>query len=100
MPKGTALVGTGFIGPVHVEALRRLNQPVVGVLGSSPDRTRPVADALGIPRVYETYDELLADPQVQVLHITSPNRYHHEQCRRAMSAGKHVLCEKPLAMNA
>jgi predicted dehydrogenase len=95
-----ALVGTGFIGPVHVEALRRLGRPVVGVLGSSPEKGRAAADALGIPRAYERYEDLLADPAVHVVHLASPNRLHYEQCRRAVAAGKHVVCEKPLAMTA
>ena len=95
---GTALVGTGFIGPVHVEALRRLGRPVVGLLGSAPDRAKPVAAALGIDRVYADYAELLADSAVTVVHLTSPNRHHFEQCRQAIAAGKHVVCEKPLAM--
>jgi predicted dehydrogenase len=99
-PSGTAIVGTGFIGPVHLEALRRLNRPVVGVLGSSPEKSRAAAQALGVPRGYGSFAELLADPAVTVVHLASPNRLHHEQCRQAIAAGKHVLCEKPLAMTA
>jgi predicted dehydrogenase len=97
---GSALVGTGFIGPVHVEALRRLNRPVLGVLGSSPARSQAAAQSLGIPRAYNSFAELLADPSVQVVHLASPNRLHFEQCRQALAAGKHVVCEKPLAMTA
>src|SRR5437588_11424042 len=95
---GTAVVGTGFIGPVHIEALRRLGRPVVGVLGSSPEKSRAAARALGVPRGYGSFDELLTDPAVTVVHLASPNRLHYEHCRRAIAAGKHVLCEKPLAM--
>jgi predicted dehydrogenase len=95
---GTAVVGTGFIGPVHIEALRRLNRPVVGVLGSSPEKSRAAAQFLGIPRGYGSFADLLADPTVTVVHLASPNRLHFEQCREAIAAGKHVLCEKPLAM--
>jgi predicted dehydrogenase len=94
-----ALVGTGFIGPVHVEALRRLGRRVAGVLASSPEKSRRAAQALGLDRAYAGYAELLADPDVGVVHITSPNRHHFEQCRRALEAGKHVVCEKPLAMS-
>jgi predicted dehydrogenase len=94
---GAAVVGTGFIGRVHVEAVRRLGATIVGVLGSSPDRAQLAADELGVPRVYESYRELLEDPQVDVVHITSPNNVHFEQARDALLAGKHVVCEKPLA---
>jgi predicted dehydrogenase len=93
-----AVVGTGFIGPVHVEAIRRLGHRVVGVLGSSADKSRQAADALGIPRGYATFADLLADPAVDVVHLASPNRLHFEQCKAALAAGKHVICEKPLAM--
>src|SRR6266511_5591656 len=93
-----AVAGAGFIGPVHVEALRRLGVPVVGVLGSSPEKGHAAAEALGVPRAYDSYEALLADPAVSVVHLTTPNRLHFEQCRLALAAGKHVVCEKPLAM--
>jgi predicted dehydrogenase len=95
---GAAVAGTGFIGPVHVEAIRRLGHRVVGVLGSSPDKGRLAADALGVPTAYASFDELLADPAVEVVHLATPNRDHFDQCRRAIAAGRHVVGEKPLAM--
>jgi predicted dehydrogenase len=97
---GSVVVGTGFIGPVHVEALRRLGRPVLGVLGSSAEKSRQAASTLGLPRGYERWEDVLADPAVSVVHLASPNRLHFEQCRQALAAGKHVLCEKPLAMTA
>lgn len=93
-----ALVGTGFIGPVHVEALRRLGRPVVGVLGSTPERGQQAAARLGLPRAYASLAELRADPAVGVVHLTSPNHLHYEQCQAVLAAGKHVVCEKPLAL--
>lgn len=97
---GAAVVGTGFIAPVHVEALRRLARPVIGILGSSPKKSRAAAKALGLPKAYDGYEDLLADHDVGVVHLASPNRLHAEQCRLALAAGKHVICEKPLAMTA
>ena len=94
-----AVVGTGFIGPVHVEALRRLDIDVKGILGSSPEKSRQAAARLGLRRAYASYAELLADDEVTVVHITSPNRYHLKQASGALEAGKHVICEKPLAMD-
>ena len=96
---GAAVVGTGFIAPVHVEALRRLGRPVLGLLGSSPEKSRAAAKALDL-KPYDHYADLLADPEVQVVHLASPNRLHFEQCRLALAAGKHVVCEKPLAITA
>jgi predicted dehydrogenase len=98
--QGSALVGSGFIAPVHLEALRRLGRQVVGVLGSTPEKGKAAAQAWRIPRAYDSYHDLLADPDVHVVHITSPNRHHFEQCGRALDANKHVICEKPLAMNS
>jgi predicted dehydrogenase len=101
MPElSSAVVGTGFIAPVHVEALRRLGRPIAGILGSSPDKGRKAAAALGLPRAYASYEELLSDSAVQVVHVASPNRLHFAQCKQALAAGKHVICEKPLAMTA
>jgi predicted dehydrogenase len=97
---GAAVIGTGFIGTVHVEALRRIGVNVLGVLGSSPDRGAARAEALGVPRAYASLDELLDDDRVRVVHVTSPNDLHVSQTEAALHAGKHVVCEKPLAMTA
>jgi predicted dehydrogenase len=97
---GAAVIGTGFIGTVHVEQLRRIGVDVRGVLGSTPDRGRERADALSVRRAYASLDELLADPDVDVVHVTSPNHLHVPQASAILRAGKHVVCEKPLAMTA
>ena len=94
---GAAVIGTGFIGPVHVEALRRIGVEVVGLLGSSPERASEVASRLGIARVYREFEELLRDERVGVVHIASPNHCHYEQARWVLESGRHVICEKPLA---
>lgn len=97
---GAAVIGTGFIGTVHVEALRRLGVPVRGVLGSSPARGADRAAALGVAHAYGSLEELLADDAVQVVHVTSPNVAHYPQVKAILAAGKHVICEKPLAMTS
>ncbi len=100
MPIGdirAGIVGTGFIGLVHLEALRRLGVGVAGVVGSSPERARAKTVSHGLPRIYESYDEMLADPGVDVVHLATPNDLHYAQARAALEAGKHVVCEKPLA---
>jgi predicted dehydrogenase len=90
------VVGTGFIGVVHVDALRRLGVEVVGVVGSSPER----AGAKRIAPVIGSYEALLADDRIDVVHLTTPNHLHYPQVRQALEAGKHVVCEKPLAMTS
>ena len=97
---GAAVIGTGFIGTVHVEALRRIGVNVLGVLGSTPDRGTARAEALGVPKAYASLDDMLADDRARVVHVTSPNDLHVSQTRAALGAGKHVVCEKPLAMTA
>jgi predicted dehydrogenase len=95
-----AVVGTGFIGIVHLDALRRLGIEVVGVVGSSPERVREKARTQALPEPYESFEAMLADPRVDVVHITSPNDLHQPQARAALEAGKHVICEKPLGMDS
>jgi predicted dehydrogenase len=97
---GSAVIGTGFIGTVHVEALRRIGVQVRGVLGSSADRTEAAAATLGVPRAYPSLDALLDDPAVDVVHVASPNDLHVPQAKQVLAAGRHVVCEKPLAMTA
>jgi predicted dehydrogenase len=91
-----AVVGTGFIGVVHADALRRLGVEVLGVVGSTPER----AQAKGIAPAYESYEAMLADDRVDVVHLATPNHLHHGQAKQALAAGKHVVCEKPLAVSA
>lgn len=97
---GVALVGTGFMGSVHAEALKRLNLPLRGILGSRPEKSQKAAHQLGIPRAYQSFEEVLADEAVQSVHLGVPNRWHYEMAKKALLAGKHVMCEKPLAMNS
>src|ERR1043165_4542386 len=94
------VIGPGFIGPVHIEALKRLGVQVTAVCGSTRN-ARAAADHWGIPEVHGDYDyrALLASPNVDVVHITSPNKVHVEQSLAALAAGKHVVCEKPLGMS-
>jgi len=95
------VIGTGFIGPVHIEALKRLGVQVTAICGSTKN-ARATAAKWGIPEVYGDYDyrAMLASPNVDVVHITSPNKVHVEQSLAALAAGKHVVCEKPLGMTA
>ena len=93
-----AVVGVGFVGVAHVEALRRIGVNVIGVVGSTPERAGARARAANLPRVYESLEALLADPAVDVVHVASPNHAHAEQVRAVLAAGKHIVCEKPLAL--
>jgi predicted dehydrogenase len=93
------VIGTGFIGPVHVEALLRLGIKVTAVCDET-SRAQALAARFGIPEIYGDFDVagLVASPNVDVVHITSPNRYHHAQALQVIAGGKACICEKPLAM--
>ena len=95
-----AVVGTGFIGPVHVEALRRVGVEVAAVIGSTPEKSRASSLALGVTGNHETLEDVLADDTIDAVHLATPNRFHFEQSRAVLRSGKHLLCEKPLAMNS
>src|SRR5207253_4914260 len=92
------VAGLGFIGPAHIEALRR--QPdieVVAINDFSEEYARTKADSLGIEKSYGNFDAMLADPDIEVVHICTPNFLHYPMAKAALLAGKHVVCEKPLA---
>jgi Oxidoreductase family, NAD-binding Rossmann fold len=84
------IIGSGFIAPVHIEALRRIGVQVTAICGS--ERARAVAAQWDIPGVFTGHDfqNLVTSPEVDVVHITSPNRHHHVQSLAAQAAGKHV----------
>lgn len=94
------IAGTGFIGPAHLEALRRNNINVIGLAEANHELAREKAQDLGIMKAYASFEEMIADPEIQVVHLATPNYLHYSQAKAALGAGKHVICEKPLAMNS
>ena len=95
-----AVIGAGFVGRAHIEALRRIPVRVKGTLVSSGERTSAAVKAPGLERAYSSVDEIASDPEIAAVHICTPNYVHFEQSVRLLRAGKHVLCEKPLAMDS
>src|ERR1700748_3888176 len=92
------IIGTGFMGRVHTEGLRRLgNVEVAGIVARTEDQARRFADELSIERAAGDYRDFLADPAIDTVHICTPNALHFPLAMAALEAGKHVLCEKPLA---
>ena len=97
----TALIGAGFVGPHHIEAARRLGfVDVVAIASSSQSSAEAKAAALNSPRAYGSYEALLDDPEVEVIHNCTPNDLHLPVTMAAIAKGKHVIADKPLAMNA
>ena len=97
---GMGLVGPGFVAAHHVDAVRRLGDvDVIAIAGSSVESARQKAKALGVGDAYGDYRHLLADPAIDVVHNTTPNHLHFEVTLAAIEAGKHVVSDKPLALN-
>jgi predicted dehydrogenase len=96
----TAIIGTGFMGRVHLEAIRHCEfvEPVA-IVGRNEDAARRLGNGFGISRFATDYREVLCDPAVDAVHICTPNAQHFPMVKDALLAGKHVLCEKPLATN-
>ncbi|MDR5701490.1 Gfo/Idh/MocA family protein [Agromyces aerolatus] len=101
MPHGphlrAAIVGGGMIAGVHATALRVAGIPLRGVLASSATTTERAAARFGAPVTYADFDAVLDDDLVDVVHLCTPNRLHASQAVAALDAGKHVICEKPMA---
>jgi len=97
----TAVIGAGFMGKVHTEGIRRLgNVEVVAAAAVSREEAERFGQLMSIERVTDDYRELIADPEIEAVHVCTPHALHAPVSIAAMQAGKHVLCEKPLAMSA
>ena len=98
---GMGIVGVGFVGPHHIDAVRRLGYvDVVAVADMNEKLARDKADQLHVPKAYGSYEALLADPDIDVVHNATPNYLHYPVNAAAIAKGKHVVCDKPLAMTA
>src|SRR3954465_14667692 len=94
-----AIAGTGFIGAVHARSARLAGARLVGVAASSPERGLLAAATLGAERSFATAEEVVEADDVDVVHICTPNHLHRPLAEAALAAGKHVICEKPLAVD-
>ena len=94
----TAVFGSGFMGRVHVEALRRLGSvDLYEIADQELGAARRLAAQFPVKRVDTDYHRILDDPALDAVHICTPNALHFAMAKAALDAGKHVLCEKPLA---
>lgn len=95
----SAVIGVGFIGEEHIEAIRRTNLGCVeAIVGRNLDKTREKAEAFGIPYFYDDIQPVLENPEIRIVHICTPNLLHYPMVKKALESGKHVICEKPLTM--
>ncbi len=94
----TAVIGTGFVGRVHLEGIRRLGFVDIHAIGERRiEKADRMAAEFGAEKTASDYREILDDPKVQAVHVCTPNYLHFPIAKYALAAGKHVLCEKPLA---
>ncbi len=97
----TAVLGAGFMGKVHTEQIRRLgNVDVVALAAVSEEEAARFGRQYGIDRTTADWQSLLADPEIEAVHICTPNALHFPMAKAALQAGKAVLCEKPLTMSS
>jgi len=94
------IIGVGFIGPAHMEGIRRQGFEVVAIAEATQSLAEEAAERLLVPKAFGDWKDLIADPEIDVVHIASPNYLHYTHAKAALEAGKHVVCEKPLAMTA
>jgi predicted dehydrogenase len=93
------VAGVGFIGPVHIESLRRLgNVEVVSIFYPKEKEAKEKAEALNVSGSYSDFDTMLHELPFDCIHICTPNNLHFDMAKAALLAGKHVVCEKPLAI--
>lgn len=96
----TAVFGTGFVGRVHIEGIRRLGNVEVYAIGVGPeDDAARLGEELHVEKVSRDYRALVQDPAIDAVHVCTPNAMHFPIVKAAMEAGKHVVCEKPLALS-
>jgi predicted dehydrogenase len=94
----TAIFGTGFMGRVHLEAVRRLEfVEVAAIAGRNAEAAQRLGTGFSVPKITTDYREILRDPAIDAVHICTPNAQHFPMAKGALQAGKHVICEKPLA---
>ena len=97
----TAIFGTGFVGRVHLDAVRRLESvDAVAIADINVEMARRLGAGFAVPTVVEDYRAVLNDAAIDAVHICTPNSEHFPMVKAALQAGKHVACEKPLAINA
>src|SRR3954452_14342969 len=95
-----AIAGTGFIGAVHARSARLAGASLVGVAASSPESARRAAAALGAERAFDSAEALVSADDVDVVHICTPNNLHVPLAEAALAGGKHVILQKPIALDA
>jgi predicted dehydrogenase len=94
------VIGMGFIGPIHLEALRRLHYvDIAAIASSNEERAKTASEKYGVSKFYGNWEDLVKNPEIEVIHICTPNDLHYPIAKLAMSLGKHVICDKPLTLD-
>ena len=105
-PSGTiagpraGIIGAGFIGRVHARSARLAGGTIAGVTASTPESTETARADLKATAAFDQASAMIASDDIDVVHICAPNDLHHELAKSALEAGKHIVCEKPVALTA
>ena len=96
-----AIIGSGFMGSAHAEALRRIaGVEILAIASDDLPRAREIAEYYDIPNIFDNWQDVIHHPDIQIIHNCTPNYLHFEINRAVIKAGKHILSEKPLTMNS
>lgn len=93
------IVGMGFVGPIHMEALQRLNCVNIAIAEANREKAKKTAEIFNVNKYYSSWEDMVNDPEIEVVHICAPNNLHYDIAKTAISLGKHVVCDKPLTLN-
>lgn len=93
------ILGCGVIANEMAQAFEKMGRKVYGVSSRTQTKTEAFAEKYGVENVYGSYEEMLKDENIDVIYIATPHSQHYENMKKAIGAGKHILCEKAITVN-
>lgn len=93
------ILGCGTIANEMAATFQKMGHEIYGVANRTPEKAEKFADKYGVKHVFETYEEMLADENIDIIYVATPHSMHYENMKQAVNAGKHILCEKAITVN-
>ena len=94
------ILGCGTIANEMAVTFQKMGHEIYGVANRTPEKAEKFADKYGVKHVFKTYEEMLADENIDIIYVATPHSMHYENMKQAVNAGKHILCEKAITVNA
>ena len=94
------ILGCGTIANEMAATFQKMGHEIYGVANRTPEKAEEFADKYGVKHVFKTYEEMLADENIDIIYVATPHSMHYENMKQAVNAGKHILCEKAITVNA